>query len=143
MVHNIVAAMIVQSDRILLGRRSPGRAFYPNVWDLFGGHVEPGERPDQSLVRELQEELGITSTQWMDLGTIMESVPEHDEIPSNDLIVQLYKVTDWVGTPLNRQPQEHSTIQWFSYAEAIQLDLAHPVYPRLFARYLRSVIDHS
>jgi 8-oxo-dGTP diphosphatase len=136
MVHHIVAALIVQSDRILLGHRSSGRTFYPNVWDLFGGHIEPGEQPDQTLIRELREELGITPTRWTDLETIMGSVPERDGISSDNLICHLYCVTAWLGTPVNRQPHEHSTIQWFSYTEAVQLDLADPVYPRLFAKCL-------
>jgi 8-oxo-dGTP diphosphatase len=136
MVHQIVAGLIVKSDRILLGHRSEQRAFYPNVWDVFGGHMEPGEQPEETLVREIEEELGIRPTQWTELETIVASVPERDGIPSDDLICHLYRVTAWVGTPVNRQPHEHSTIEWFSYAEAIRLDLADPVYPRLFAQCL-------
>jgi 8-oxo-dGTP diphosphatase len=139
MAHHIVAAVIVQADRILLGRRTPDRAFYPNVWDVFGGHMEPGEERDQTLVRELQEELGITPTKWMELETITESVPENNDSPAYDLIVYFYCVPSWLGTPVNLQPHEHTTIQWFSYAEAIQLDLAHPSYPRLFAECLQSI----
>ena len=141
MVHHIVGGLIVQSDRILLGHRSESRAFYPNVWDVFGGHMEPGEHPEETLVREIQEELGITPTQWTDLETIRESVPERDGIPSHDLICHLYCVTAWLGTPVNRQPREHSSIGWFSYAEAVQLELADPVYPRLFAQCLYSVTN--
>jgi 8-oxo-dGTP diphosphatase len=141
MVHQIVAGLIVKSDHILLGRRSEQRAFYPNVWDVFGGHMEPGEQPEETLIRELGEELGITPTQWTNLETIMESVPDRDGIPSDELICHLYCVTAWVGTPVNQQPHEHSIIQWFSYAEAVQLDLADPVYPRLFAQCLRSIND--
>jgi 8-oxo-dGTP diphosphatase len=139
MVHYIVGGLIVQSDRILLGHRSERRAFYPNVWDVFGGHMEPGEQPEETLVREIQEELGITPTLWTDLETIRESVPARDGVPSHDLICHLYCVTAWLGTPVNRQPHEHSTIQWFSYAEAVQLDLADLVYPRLFAQCLGSI----
>ena len=32
---------------------------FPNHWDLFGGHLEAGETPEQALVREVKEELGI------------------------------------------------------------------------------------
>lgn len=32
---------------------------FPNHWDMFGGHVEVGETPEQALVRELKEELNI------------------------------------------------------------------------------------
>ena len=128
MSHEVVAALIIRSQMILLGRRSEARAFYPNVWDMFGGHVEPGEGHDQTLVRELEEELGITATEWKYLETLHE--------PSVELTVHLYLVTAWQGTPLNRQPEEHSAISWFSLAEATGLRLADPGYPTLFERYL-------
>ena len=134
MMHQLVAALIVQGDRILLGQRSPGRAFYPNVWDVFGGHIEPGERPEQALVRELQEELDISPTQWLDLEIITDSIPSQKSMPAHDLIVHFYCITAWSGRPTNRQPEEHTAIKWFSYPEAIKLNLAHPSYPRLFAQ---------
>ncbi len=126
--HKVVAGLIIHSQRILLGKRSAERAFYPGVWDLFGGHMEPGEGHEQTLARELAEELGITPTEWIFLETLHE--------PSIPLTVYLYLVTAWTGTPINRQPEEHSAIGWFSLDEATQLQLADPSYPILFARYL-------
>ncbi|HEX9388138.1 MAG TPA: NUDIX domain-containing protein [Anaerolineales bacterium] len=136
MLHEVVAALIIQSQRILLGQRSATREFYPDVWDVFGGHVEMGEQLHETLVRELQEELGITPTGWTYLETIKLSATSAPHEPSNQLILHLYLVTDWIGTPANRQLNEHSTIGWFSLAEAIQLQLADPSYPILFTRYL-------
>jgi 8-oxo-dGTP diphosphatase len=136
MSHEVVAALIVQSHMILLGLRSANRSLYPDVWDLFGGHVEPGEGHQETLVRELQEELGITPAQWEFLETMTLDLPAVPGEPTDVLIVHLYLVTAWTGSPANRQPEEHSTIGWFSLAEATQLRLADPIYPSLFTRYI-------
>lgn len=37
---------------------------FANCWDFFGGHVEPGETPEQALVRELREELAVELTSF-------------------------------------------------------------------------------
>jgi 8-oxo-dGTP diphosphatase len=37
---------------------------FPNHWDFFGGHLEAGESPEQALVREVQEEVGVKLTEW-------------------------------------------------------------------------------
>jgi 8-oxo-dGTP diphosphatase len=37
---------------------------FPNYWDFFGGHVEAGETPEQALVRELKEEIGVELRSW-------------------------------------------------------------------------------
>jgi 8-oxo-dGTP diphosphatase len=37
---------------------------FPGHWDFFGGHLEGGETPEQALVREVEEELGVTLKEW-------------------------------------------------------------------------------
>ena len=140
MPHEIATALIIRDGRVLLGHRSSRREFFPDVWDIFGGHVEPGEGHEKTLVREVQEELGVTATAWTFLETVTEPLPPHSqgEKSSDVLIAHLYLVTAWTGTPVNRQPEEHSEIRWFTLEEALQLDLADPMYPELFARYLGS-----
>src|SRR4051812_29555257 len=57
--HVYVGAILLSDAAVLLGKRAPNRQFYPKIWDVFGGHVEPTEAPEKALVRELQEELEI------------------------------------------------------------------------------------
>jgi 8-oxo-dGTP diphosphatase len=51
-------ALIDPDGRVLIAQRPPGKSM-AGLWELPGGKVEPGERPEQSLIRELKEELGI------------------------------------------------------------------------------------
>ena len=37
---------------------------FPNHWDFFGGHVEEGETPEEALIREVKEELGVELANW-------------------------------------------------------------------------------
>ena len=46
----------------------------------------------------------------------------------------MYAVSSWIGTPRNRQPEEHDEVAWFAVEEACRLELAHPDYPTLFRR---------
>jgi hypothetical protein len=65
----------------------------------------------------------------------------HGRYQADDEEVQyhVYLVLAWSGIPVNQQPDEHTTIAWFSLDRAVQLELAHPTYPQLFARVLGSV----
>lgn len=123
-----VGAIIVRDDLILLGKRSDGRSFYPRVWDVFGGHVEPRESLSQTLRRELREELGIAPTEWRHLETARGADPSGQQV-----VCHFFVVTKWRGTPENKQPYEHSEVRWFRIEEVSLLDLAHPDYLRMFA----------
>jgi len=64
--HPAVAALLVTPDRrYLLQLRDdiPG-IWYPDHWGLFGGAIEPGESPEQALMREVEEELGVVPTSY-------------------------------------------------------------------------------
>ncbi len=128
-----VGALVVtggDEPRLLLGKRAAGRAYYPGVWDVPGGHREPGETDEQTLVRELEEELGVTPTAWWPLAELR----EEGAADGDALVLRVYAVTAWAGTPRNRLPDEHDAIGWFTLAEARALDLAHPALPALLRR---------
>ena len=51
-------ALIDPDGRVLIAQRPAGKSM-AGLWEFPGGKIEPGERPEQSLIRELKEELGI------------------------------------------------------------------------------------
>jgi 8-oxo-dGTP diphosphatase len=118
------------SALVLLGRRAANREFYPDVWDMLGGHLEPGETSEQALVRELREEIGVTPTAWAPLGGFRESLPGGN----GSIVLHLYAVTSWNGAPRNLSTEEHSEVSWFSVDDACRLKLAHPSYPEILCR---------
>ena len=59
-VAKTVGALFIREDgRILLGLRAAWKKAWPCHWDAIGGRVETGESLDDSLVREIQEEVGV------------------------------------------------------------------------------------
>src|SRR5712675_3759748 len=56
----VVACALVDPDkRVLIAQRPQGKTL-AGLWEFPGGKLEPGERPEATLIRELHEEIGIT-----------------------------------------------------------------------------------
>lgn len=47
-----------EHNRAYVHRRSADRRLLPGIWDVVGGHLEPGESPEAALAREIEEETG-------------------------------------------------------------------------------------
>ena len=91
-IHVIAAVITDVRGRILLARRTDGRDL-AGLWEFPGGKREPGESPEQALVRELQEELGIT----VQVGAPLINVPQ--EYPDKRLHLDVRHVSAWTGVP--------------------------------------------
>ena len=117
--------ILFKNGDILLGKRSKHRDSYPNVWDMIGGHCENAETLEQTLIRELQEEIGVTPIMFEQIETLFDS--------NNDHTYHIFVVTNWIGEPTRLQPEEHSQVGWFGIDEALKLELALPEYCELFA----------
>ena len=124
----IVAAMVRDGDRLLLVHRSPSRRWYPDVWDVPGGHIEDGESPAVALARELREELGI--------GIAPPPEPPMLQVRGATFDMQVWLIEQWTGTPANTAPEEHDALDWFGAEDLPGLHLAHDSYLKTFTELL-------
>jgi 8-oxo-dGTP diphosphatase len=97
-------ALIDADGRVLLAQRPPGKSM-AGLWEFPGGKVEPGETPEAALIRELQEELGI-STHASCLAPL--TFASHS-YPDFHLLMPLFACRRWQGTPRAREGQ---TLKW-------------------------------
>lgn len=124
----IVIGVMVRDGEVLLVRRTPDRRFYPDMWDLFGGHVEEGESAEDALLREGREELRVDIESLAPLGTGWD--------PVERVGYAVFSVASWRGEPVNAAPDEHSEIGWFSldaFPRSPALDLTREFVVRAMA----------
>lgn len=115
-------------DKVLLGLRAPAKKTWPNHWDTIGGHVEDGESLDDALIREVQEETGVTPTGFRFIAAISERQPEL----YGDALHHVYIVTSWQGGDPTNACDEHTELKWFSIGEMRGLkNIVDPDFPRL------------
>lgn len=97
----VVACALVDADRrVLIAQRPPGKTM-AGLWEFPGGKVEAGERPEETLVRELKEELGIDVKEEC-LAPLTFASHAYDDFA---LLMPLYVCRRWDGTPFGREGQ--------------------------------------
>src|SRR5213596_2818236 len=91
----VVACALVDADkRVLLAERPAGKQL-AGLWEFPGGKVEPGERPEETLIRELSEELGIR----VEEPCLAPLTFASHAYPDFHLLMPLYVCRRWTGTP--------------------------------------------
>jgi 8-oxo-dGTP diphosphatase len=112
-VTTVVAAVIEREGRVLAGQRKPG-GNHPLKWEFPGGKVEPGESPEDALIRELTEELGI---QARIAGEITRY--EYEYAGRSRILLIFYRVVDFEGEPQNL---DFAQLQWVQRGKLLDLD---------------------
>lgn len=101
----VAACALVDVDgRILLAQRPEGKSM-AGLWEFPGGKVEAGERPEETLIRELHEELGIEVNEAC-LAPLTFASHSYEDF---HLLMPLYICRRWEGVPHGR---ENQALKW-------------------------------
>jgi len=125
---HVVGAAILAGDRCLVARRGPGMSL-PGLWEFPGGKVEPRERPERALAREIREELAIE----IEVGECLGRSEVRQD--GRTLVLDVYAARAADG----REPhlREHSEVRWVGADElsGLHWPLADvPILPAVAAR---------
>ena len=106
----VVAAVIFQGDTIYATQRGYGP--WRDYWEFPGGKIEPGETPEQALIREIREELDVGVTVLAPLAQV-----EYD-YPDFHLSMQCFRCRIDEGEPILK---EHEAARWLSRKDLYSL----------------------
>lgn len=99
-LHVSAVALIDVDGRILLTQRPEGKSM-AGLWEFPGGKIEPGETPEQALIRELHEELGIDT--WAScLAPLTFASHTYEDF---HLLMPLFACRKWEGIPFGKEGQ--------------------------------------
>src|SRR6202163_1863396 len=103
----VAACALVDADgRVLLTERPAGKPM-AGLWEFPGGKVEAGERPEQTLIRELKEEVGISADESC-LAPLTFASHGH---PHFHLLMPLYVCRRWEGIVTAQEGQKLSWVR--------------------------------
>ncbi len=102
----VSAAIFDESGMIMVTERPEGRTM-AGLWEFPGGKIEQGETPENALVREMGEELGI-KVATKDLSALTFVSHEYEEY---QVVMLLYAIKKWSGCPEGLEGQK---IKWVS-----------------------------
>ena len=98
----VAACALIDADgRVLIAQRPSGKSM-AGLWEFPGGKVDPGERPEDALIRELKEELGIV-VQEACLAPLTFASHSYEDF---HLLMPLYVCRRWEGMITAREGQK-------------------------------------
>lgn len=112
----VVAAALVDQDKNILVQQRPEGKPMAGLWEFPGGKVEAGETPEDALVRELEEELGLV----VETDALSPVAFASEPLGTKHLLLLLYTCHEWTGQAINL---EATAMQWLPVQELRHLDM--------------------
>lgn len=109
----VVGAAIVSDGRVLGAQRAEPAALR-GLWEFPGGKVDPGETPEEALVRECREELGAAIRVLDQIGADAPFPPSPDRRHTRPAVLRLLRAELVGGEP---RALEHLSLRWLSGSE--------------------------
>jgi len=101
----VAACALIDADgRVLIAQRPEGKSM-AGLWEFPGGKIEPGERPEETVIREMREELGIAIKETCLAPFVFASHSYADF----HLLMPLFLCRRWEGIP---EPREGQSVAW-------------------------------
>jgi len=101
----VAACVLIDGDgRVLIAQRPEGKTM-AGLWEFPGGKIEAGERPEETVIREMREELGVTIKE----ACLAPFVFASHSYAAFHLLMPLFLCRRWEGIP---RPQEAQKIAW-------------------------------
>lgn len=115
----VVALALVSPDGKVLMQQRPLNKAHGGLWEFPGGKLEPGETPEQAIVREIDEELGVSieSANLLPLSFASER-PGAGKRP---VLLLLYIASNWQGAPTALEAG--TQVKWASVDELLALPM--------------------
>jgi 8-oxo-dGTP diphosphatase len=113
-MQKVTAAIIIRNNMYLIAKRKTGGSL-SGKWEFPGGKVEPGETPEQGLVREIDEEFGVA----VKVGKFVGSHKFNNEEKEYELLAYYCEILSGEIT-LN----VHEDMKWISIREFDDFDFA-------------------
>lgn len=101
--------LINEKNEVFLMRRSKNTRNGQGLWSIPGGAIEAQETVEQSLIRECEEECGVTIKNPEYIGYIDHLMPKIGQ----HWVSHAFVVYEWVGEPTNLEPLKCDEIGWF------------------------------
>lgn len=102
----VVAGIIINARQEILVAQRPAHASHPGFWEFPGGKIEFNETPQQALIREFHEEIGI---QILDARPFMQVEYEY---PNRTVKLNVWQIEKYLGEPYGAEGQ---LIRWITF----------------------------